>query len=115
MPGAYTPNCTQVHLPQYVSHASDFYDAGVDQIIVMVANDTCVIAAWADAAGCASAGIRVLSDRDCDVSKVRLLQLPTQLPVERPCLLALLIQVYYSALVAMRSLAECGACTRRSR
>jgi peroxiredoxin len=70
MPGAFTPNCTRVHLPQYVSHANDFYSAGVDQIIVMVANDACVVAAWADAAGCASAGIRVLSDRECAVAKV---------------------------------------------
>lgn len=69
MPGAFTPNCTRVHLPQYVSHANDFYSAGVDQIIVMVANDACVVAAWADAAGCASAGIRVLSDRECAVAK----------------------------------------------
>ena len=47
MPGAYTPNCSQVHLPQYIAHAAEFYAAGIDQIIVVVCNDVCVAGAWA--------------------------------------------------------------------
>lgn len=54
MPGAFTPNCSRVHLPQYVKHAADFFAAGVDQIIVMVANDTCVVRSWSEA-NCAKA------------------------------------------------------------
>ena len=38
-PGAFTPNCTRQHLPQYVEKAQEFFDLGVDQIIGITAND----------------------------------------------------------------------------
>ena len=70
--GAFTPNCSRVHLPQYIEHAASFYAAGIDQIIVMVCNDVCVAAAWAEEHASASVGIRVLTDRNCDVAHVSL-------------------------------------------
>jgi peroxiredoxin len=39
MPGAWTPNCHNTHLPAYVKHAGEFYDAGVDSIVIIVTND----------------------------------------------------------------------------
>lgn len=70
LPGAFTPNCSRVHLPQYIQHADDFYAAGIDQIVVMVANDPCVVQAWSDATNARAAGIRIMSDRNCDVAQV---------------------------------------------
>ena len=71
MPGAYTPNCSRVHLPQYVKHAPEFYAAGVDQIIVMVANDTCVVRSWSEENRAQAARVRIMTDRNCDVAMVR--------------------------------------------
>lgn len=85
MPGAFTPNCTRVHLPQYVEHAPDFYAAGVDQILVMVPNDVTVVKAWDDMLGASTARIRVLSDRCCDVALVRWPACGSHFDLTYPC------------------------------
>lgn len=39
LPGAYTPNCHRIHLPQYVQAAEQFRALGVDQIVGLSSND----------------------------------------------------------------------------
>lgn len=39
LPGAYTPNCHRIHIPQYVQAAAQFRALGVDQIIGLSSND----------------------------------------------------------------------------
>ncbi len=45
-PGAFTPPCTEHHIPGYVANASAFKDKGVDGIYIVAPNDFFVVDAW---------------------------------------------------------------------
>ncbi|WP_114416978.1 peroxiredoxin [Marinospirillum perlucidum] len=47
VPGAFTPGCTQTHLPGFVVKADEIKARGVDQIICTAVNDIFVLDAWA--------------------------------------------------------------------
>lgn len=46
VPGAFTPTCSNKHLPGYVQHFAEFQQRGVD-IVCMAVNDAYVMQAWA--------------------------------------------------------------------
>jgi glutaredoxin/glutathione-dependent peroxiredoxin len=46
VPGAFTPTCSDHHLPGYVQHYQAFRERGVD-VIGMAVNDAYVMQAWA--------------------------------------------------------------------
>ncbi|WP_043765170.1 peroxiredoxin [Algiphilus aromaticivorans] len=46
VPGAFTPGCSQAHLPGYVVKADDIKAKGVDTIVCMAVNDAFVMDAW---------------------------------------------------------------------
>ncbi len=46
VPGAFTPSCSEKHLPGYVGHADAFKAKGVDQVVCMAVNDPFVMKAW---------------------------------------------------------------------
>ena len=48
VPGAFTPTCSDYHLPGFVMHASEFKDKGVDTIACIAVNDAFVMGAWGD-------------------------------------------------------------------
>lgn len=47
VPGAFTPTCSEKHLPGYLSSLYDFKKAGIEQIACVSVNDAFVMAAWA--------------------------------------------------------------------
>ena len=49
VPGAFTPACSQRHLPGYVDKASDIKGKGVDTVACVAVNDVFVMNAWGKA------------------------------------------------------------------
>ncbi|MGN6464026.1 MAG: redoxin family protein, partial [Rhizobiaceae bacterium] len=47
VPGAFTPTCSNNHLPGYLENHDAIVDKGVDQIAVVAVNDHHVMGAWA--------------------------------------------------------------------
>ncbi len=46
VPGAYTPTCSNAHLPGFVAKADKIRAAGVDRIVCLAVNDAFVMDAW---------------------------------------------------------------------
>ena len=46
VPGAFTPACSQRHLPGYVDKAADIKAKGVDEVACVAVNDPAVMGAW---------------------------------------------------------------------
>lgn len=61
VPAAFSPTCSQTHLPGYVKHHDAIIAGGVDTIACVSANDVWVLDAWAAQAG-AKGKILMLSD-----------------------------------------------------
>lgn len=49
VPGAFTPTCSDHHLPGFVLRADDIKDKGVDTIACVAVNDVFVTGAWGEA------------------------------------------------------------------
>jgi peroxiredoxin len=48
VPGAFTPTCTNNHLPGFLEHRDAILAKGVDEIAVVSVNDVFVLNAWAE-------------------------------------------------------------------
>lgn len=48
VPGAFTPTCSDDHVPGYLNTAQAFRDKGVDEIVILATSDFFVVKAWAD-------------------------------------------------------------------
>ena len=67
VPGAFTPTCSEQHLPGYVEHIQAFKDKGVDVACVSV-NDKFVMQAWAQSRNVPD-GMRMIADGNGDLVK----------------------------------------------
>lgn len=68
VPGAFTPTCSEKHLPGYLAAYEALKAAGVDEIWCVAVNDAFVMGAWGRAQGVAGK-IRMLADGDATFAK----------------------------------------------
>lgn len=67
VPGAFTPTCSERHLPGYVEHFDDFRKRGIDVACVAV-NDPFVMKAWGDSQHVPD-GLWMLADGNGDFTR----------------------------------------------
>ncbi|MDP5029647.1 MAG: peroxiredoxin [Paraglaciecola sp.] len=48
VPGAFTPTCSEAHLPGYVTLFDEFNAKGIDKVVCTSVNDAFVMTAWGD-------------------------------------------------------------------
>jgi glutaredoxin/glutathione-dependent peroxiredoxin len=51
VPGAFTPTCSNLHLPGYVQRAGELRAKGIDTIACISVNDAWVMGAWGESQG----------------------------------------------------------------
>ncbi|PHP68633.1 peroxiredoxin [Zhengella mangrovi] len=49
LPGAFTPACSESHLPGYEAHYDDFMARGIDEVVCLSVNDAFTMFQWARA------------------------------------------------------------------
>lgn len=62
VPGAFSPGCSQRHIPEYLKLADDFKSRGVKNLFVVAVNDAFVTKAWKEQLSDASGWARFLAD-----------------------------------------------------
>jgi glutaredoxin/glutathione-dependent peroxiredoxin len=68
VPAAFSPTCSDVHLPGFVSHADEILGRGVDRIFCVSVNDPFVMAAWARSQGVGDK-VTLLADGNGDLAR----------------------------------------------
>jgi peroxiredoxin len=74
VPGAFTPACSQRHLPGYVDKAADIKAKGVDEVACVAVNDIFVMSAWGKDQK-ADGKVRMLADGSGDFARALGLEL----------------------------------------
>jgi peroxiredoxin len=68
VPGAFTPTCTNLHMPSFLNNAAAFKSKGVDAIAVTGVNDVFVMEAWKKSTG-AAGKVDFLADGNGEFAK----------------------------------------------
>lgn len=73
VPGAFTPTCSERHLPGFIAHFDEFRRRGYD-VACLAVNDPFVMQAWTRSAGVPD-GMIVLADGNADLTRALGLEL----------------------------------------
>jgi peroxiredoxin len=73
VPGAFTPTCSERHLPGFVQHFDEFRRRGYD-VACMAVNDPFVMQAWMAGAGVPE-GMRMVADGNAELTRAMGLEL----------------------------------------
>ena len=68
VPGAFTPTCTQKHLPGFVAKAGELRAKGVDAVACVSVNDAFVMRAWKESLGVGDE-VMLLSDGNGELTR----------------------------------------------
>ena len=76
VPGAFTPTCSEKHLPGFIERAHNFRAAGVEEIYCLSVNDLFVMKAWGKSYETfADSGIKLVADGNGDYTRALGLEL----------------------------------------
>ena len=64
MPGAFTPTCSNYHIPSIIEQMNNFKTHGIDEIYCLVVNDIHVTKAWAEHTKAIETGLKFITDPD---------------------------------------------------
>jgi len=67
VPGAFTPTCSQAHLPGFVVNADKLKEKGVDAVVCVSVNDAFVMDAWGKSAN--AEGLIMAADGNGDFTR----------------------------------------------
>ncbi|MFD0981529.1 peroxiredoxin [Tropicimonas aquimaris] len=67
LPGAFTPACSETHLPGFEAHHESFVALGIDEVICLSVNDAFVMHQWGKALGISK--VRMLPDGNAEFSE----------------------------------------------
>ena len=68
VPGAFTPTCSEQHLPGFIEKYQEFKAKGVNEIYCLSVNDKFVMKAWAESY-CNLSGIKMIADGSAEFTK----------------------------------------------
>ena len=68
VPGAFTPTCSEKHLPGFIDLADDITAKGVEAILCVAVNDPFVVSAW-DKAKNVGGKVKMLSDGNAEFTR----------------------------------------------
>ena len=69
VPGAFTPQCSALHLPGYIKDADKFKELGIDALWCMAVNDPFVMDRWIKESDPSGDKVFWISDSSADVSR----------------------------------------------
>ncbi|CAL5059798.1 unnamed protein product [Urochloa decumbens] len=69
VPGAFTPTCSQKHLPGFAEKAAELRAKGVETIACVSVNDAFVMKAWKEAVGVGDDVMMMLSDGNLELTR----------------------------------------------
>ena len=64
VPGAFTPTCTNEHLPGYIKNFESFKSKGIDDVFFIAVNDPFVMQKWGESVGINK--LKFIADSDGD-------------------------------------------------
>ena len=64
MPGAFTPTCSNYHIPSIIDQMENFKKKGMYEIFCLVVNDIHVTKVWAEQTGGTDSGLKFITDPD---------------------------------------------------
>jgi peroxiredoxin len=68
VPGAFTPTCSEKHLPGFIDRADEIRAKGVDSILCVSVNDAFVMGAWGKERG-AGDKVTMIADGNADLAR----------------------------------------------
>ena len=68
VPGAFTPTCSNLHMPSFINNLDAFKKMGIDTVAVTAVNDAFVMKKWAEATG-GDGKIEFLADGSAEFTK----------------------------------------------
>ena len=73
MPGAFTPTCSNYHIPSIIDQMENLKKKGMYEIFCLVVNDIHVTKVWAEQTGGTDSGLKFITDTDSSlVNKLKL-------------------------------------------